>query len=190
MLQPFSPLDIIQILTDQQPKVGLGPLKDIGDSKALEEAQAFRIFTYFKLASHNSVIQAELLSINFAACWALENRSKINIFTDSLTSTEALKKANSKSLFINQIKSKMFRAIGSVGLFWVKAQAGIPGNELADQYSKIGTTDGQELNVSSLYSYLKRKIKNYILDSRQRHWEDSDKCVRFKGFVPTVDLIN
>ncbi|GBN69250.1 hypothetical protein AVEN_125603-1, partial [Araneus ventricosus] len=56
----------------------------------------------------------------------------------------------------------MFQAIGSVALSWVKAQAGIPGNELTDQYAKIATTDGQELNVSSPYSYLKRKIKNYI----------------------------
>ncbi|GBN54517.1 hypothetical protein AVEN_116275-1, partial [Araneus ventricosus] len=63
----------------------------------------------------------------------------------------------------------------------VKAQAGIPGNELADQYAKIATTDGQELNISAPYTYVKRKIKNYILDSWQRHWEESGKGVRVKG---------
>ncbi|GBN85402.1 hypothetical protein AVEN_76843-1 [Araneus ventricosus] len=41
----------------------------------------------------------------------------------------------------------MFQAIGSVDLSWVKAHAGIPGSELADQYAKIATTDGQELNI-------------------------------------------
>ncbi|GBM36949.1 hypothetical protein AVEN_153902-1 [Araneus ventricosus] len=121
----------------------------------------------FKLASYNSVFQAELAAFNFAACWALENGYKINIFTDSLSSIEVLKKGNSKSLFINHIKSKMFQAIGSIGLSWVKAHAGIPGNELADQYAKIATTDGQELNIPAPYTCVKRKIKNYILDSLQ-----------------------
>ncbi|GBL88617.1 hypothetical protein AVEN_185977-1, partial [Araneus ventricosus] len=121
-----------------------------------EDNDLFESFQ-FKLASHNSVIQAELLSINFAACWAMENWSKINIFMDSLTSTEALKKANSKYLFINQIKSNMFQVIGSVSLPWVKDQAGITGNELTDQFAKIATTDGQELNVSSPYSYYEKE---------------------------------
>ncbi|GBN68879.1 hypothetical protein AVEN_109278-1 [Araneus ventricosus] len=75
----------------------------------------------------------------------------------------------------------MFQAIGLVGLSWVKAHAGIPGNELADQYAKIATIDGQEMNVPAPYTYVKRKIKNYILDSWQRHWEDSGKGVRVKG---------
>ncbi|GBN21860.1 hypothetical protein AVEN_51790-1 [Araneus ventricosus] len=75
----------------------------------------------------------------------------------------------------------MLQAIGSVGLSWVKAHAGIPGNELADQYVKIATTNGEELNIPAPYTYVKRKIKNYILDSWQRHWEDSGKGVRAKG---------
>ncbi|GBO05511.1 hypothetical protein AVEN_143510-1 [Araneus ventricosus] len=66
-------------------------------------------------------------------------------------------------------------------LVWVKAHARIPGNELADQYAKIATTDGQELNIPAPYTYVKRKIKNYNLDSWQRHWEDSGKGVRVKG---------
>ncbi|GBN06418.1 hypothetical protein AVEN_78117-1 [Araneus ventricosus] len=138
----------------------------------------------FKLASYNSVFQTEIASVNFAACLALENGYKINIFTDSLSSIEVLKKTNSKSLFINHVKSKMFQTIGSVGLSWVKAHAGITGNELADQYAKLATTDGQELNIPAPYTYVKRKIQNYILDSWKRHWGDSGKCVRVEGYVP------
>ncbi|GBM50219.1 hypothetical protein AVEN_134790-1 [Araneus ventricosus] len=82
----------------------------------------------------------------------------------------------------------MFQAIGSVGFSWMKAHAGIPGNELADQFAKIATTDGQELNIPAPYTYVKRKIQNYILDSWQRHWEDSGKGVKVKGYAPTVDF--
>ncbi|GBM89866.1 hypothetical protein AVEN_111816-1 [Araneus ventricosus] len=82
----------------------------------------------------------------------------------------------------------MFQAIGSVGLSWVKAHAGIPGNDLADQNAKIAITDGQELNIPTPYTNVRRKIQNYILHSWQRHWEDSGKGVRVKGYVPTVDF--
>ncbi|GBN57425.1 hypothetical protein AVEN_10584-1 [Araneus ventricosus] len=81
----------------------------------------------------------------------------------------------------------MFQAIGSGVLSWVKADAGIPSNELADQYAKIATTDGQELNIPAPYTYVERKIKNYILDSWQRHWKDSGKSVRVKGgYFPVI----
>ncbi|GBO38437.1 Putative protein in type-1 retrotransposable element R1DM [Araneus ventricosus] len=90
----------------------------------------------FKLSNYNSVFQAELAAINFAVGWALEGGFKVNIYTDSYFSIQVLKKSDVKSGFINDIKSNVFRALGSVGLSWVKAQAGIPGNKLADQFAK------------------------------------------------------
>ncbi|GBN68058.1 hypothetical protein AVEN_100098-1 [Araneus ventricosus] len=96
----------------------------------------------FKLSNFNSVFQAELAAINFAAGWALDNNVRVNIFTDSLSSIEALKKSNSKSKYLCDIKNNMFNAIGSVGLSWVKAHAGIPGNELADQYANYSLWHG------------------------------------------------
>ncbi|GBO21963.1 hypothetical protein AVEN_87520-1 [Araneus ventricosus] len=141
----------------------------------------------FKLNNYNSVFQAELAAINFAAGWALENSYKINIFTDSYSSIEVLKKVNTKSNYINVIKNNMFRAIGSVGLSWVKAHAGIPGNELADQLTKEATIDGNLLSLPAPYSYLKKFIHSYVIDKWQRHWGDSNSGVRVREFVPFVD---
>ncbi|GBL87011.1 Putative protein in type-1 retrotransposable element R1DM [Araneus ventricosus] len=124
----------------------------------------------FKLNNYNSVFQAELAAINFAAGWAVENSYKINIFTDSFSSIEVLKKANSKSNYINIIKSNMFKVIGSVGLSWVKAHPGIPGNELADQLAKGATTDGVLLSLPAPYSFLKKFINSNISGRWQRHW--------------------
>ncbi|GBO28272.1 hypothetical protein AVEN_152749-1, partial [Araneus ventricosus] len=142
----------------------------------------------FKLSSFNSVFQAELAAINFAAGWAVDNGTRINIFTDSLSSIEALKKSNSKSKYLNEIKNNMFNAIGSVGLSWVKAHAGIPGNELADQYAKDAAVNGNFLAMPAPYSFLKKFIKKYILDSWQQHWEDSKSGCRVREFVPQVDF--
>ncbi|GBM24532.1 Retrovirus-related Pol polyprotein from type-1 retrotransposable element R1, partial [Araneus ventricosus] len=51
----------------------------------------------FKLKSYNSVFQAELAAIKYAANWAASHNYKINIYTDSLSSIIALKSSRSRS---------------------------------------------------------------------------------------------
>ncbi|GBM82343.1 Putative protein in type-1 retrotransposable element R1DM [Araneus ventricosus] len=142
----------------------------------------------FKLRNFNSVFQAELSAINFAVGWALENCCKVNILTDSFSSIQVLKKSNSKSYFINNIKNKMYQAFGSVGLSWVKVHAGIPGNELADHYAKKAINEGEDLFVPAPYSYLKKYINKLTVIDWQRHWEGSKTGNRVREFVPFVDL--
>ncbi|GBO44781.1 hypothetical protein AVEN_161774-1 [Araneus ventricosus] len=60
--------------------------------------------------------------------------------------------------------SRWNRAIGLVGLSWVKAQASIPGNELADQLAKEATMDGVLISLPAPYSYRKKFINSYIFD--------------------------
>ncbi|GBN50488.1 hypothetical protein AVEN_92798-1 [Araneus ventricosus] len=79
----------------------------------------------------------------------------------------------------------MFKAIGSVGLSWVKAHAGIPGNELAAQLAKEATTDGVLLSLPAPYSFFKKFINSNIPGRWQRHWGEAKNGV--KEFVPFVD---
>ncbi|GBM81784.1 hypothetical protein AVEN_106606-1 [Araneus ventricosus] len=167
---------------------GFGIDRNVGAAVCIFKDNALFSSYKFKLSSFNSVFQAELATINFAAGWALENGYRINIFTDSLSSIQVFKKSNSKSCFINEIKSKVFCALGSVGLSWVKVQAGIPGNELADQFAKAAIVDGEELLIPAHYSFLKKHINSLILRNWQRHWEESKVGLRVRDFVPNVNF--
>ncbi|GBN64664.1 hypothetical protein AVEN_78003-1 [Araneus ventricosus] len=82
----------------------------------------------------------------------------------------------------------MFKAIGSVGLSWVKDHACIPCNELADQLAKAATIDGDPSFSAAPYNYLKKFIKTYTLENWQRHWEESKSGIRVKEFVPFVNF--
>ncbi|GBM45983.1 hypothetical protein AVEN_173950-1 [Araneus ventricosus] len=82
----------------------------------------------------------------------------------------------------------MYQAFGSVGLSWVKAHAGIPGNELADHYAKKAINEGEDLFVPAPYSYLKKYINKLTVIDWQRHWEGSKTGNRVREFVPFVDL--
>ncbi|GBM01274.1 Putative protein in type-1 retrotransposable element R1DM [Araneus ventricosus] len=101
----------------------------------------------FKLNTFNSVPQAELAAIEFAANWAVKEKVKVNIHTDSLSSISAINSANTRSEFVNKVKSNIFKAKNMLGLSWVKAHVGIPRNELADQQAKLVMTSGEELFI-------------------------------------------
>ncbi|GBN77615.1 Retrovirus-related Pol polyprotein from type-2 retrotransposable element R2DM [Araneus ventricosus] len=98
---------------------------------------------------------AELAAIQFAANWAVSENSKINSYTDSLSSILALQSASSRSNFVNKAKTDLFKAKNLVGLSWVKAHVGIQGNELADQQAKLATTTDIVLKLDN---------KIYIID--------------------------
>ncbi|GBO27721.1 hypothetical protein AVEN_177968-1, partial [Araneus ventricosus] len=138
----------------------------------------------YKLEPNNTVFQAEL-----AADWAVENSTKINIFTDGKSSIDALKSHRIKSNFVNSIKNKFLLAERLVGLTWVKSHAAIPGDELADQFAKLETTNGELMNLPVPYSYLKLQSKRNLLES----WNDcytqyqSASGTRIRAYVPHVD---
>ncbi|GBO12565.1 hypothetical protein AVEN_156965-1 [Araneus ventricosus] len=142
----------------------------------------------FKLNIYNSVFQAELAAIQHAANWAASNNHKINIFTDSLSSIMALKSAHSRSQFVNTTKQILSTARDLVGLSWVKAHVGIPGNEWADQHAKLAISVGEELEIPAPRSYLNRKIKSYILHNWLTYWNNYNSAsgIRVREFIGTV----
>ncbi|GBM00389.1 hypothetical protein AVEN_179205-1 [Araneus ventricosus] len=143
----------------------------------------------YKLNPTNSVFQAELAAIGFAAGWALEHNQLVNIHTDSQSSIEAIKSAKPKSEFVNSIKEKIYSSRLLVSLTWVKAHAGNPGNERADHQAKLPTTIGQYLDLPVPYSYVKLKIKQFIIHEWENYWNqhNSSSIVRVGTFMGKVD---
>ncbi|GBM54895.1 Retrovirus-related Pol polyprotein from type-1 retrotransposable element R1 [Araneus ventricosus] len=144
----------------------------------------------FKLNEYNSVFQAELAAIQYAANWAASNNKRINIFSDSLSSIMALKSAHSRSNFVNSTKQILFSAKDLVGLSWVKAHVGIPGNEWADHQAKLAITIGEKLEIPAPRSFLNRKIKAFILQTWNNYWNsyNSASGIRESGFGGLVDF--
>ncbi|GBL76173.1 hypothetical protein AVEN_234454-1 [Araneus ventricosus] len=86
----------------------------------LKNEHPFKIFK-FKLSKNNTIFQAELAAINFAVRWVQENGFKINIYTDSQSSIEALQSTRPRSAFVIEAKKNFYLVGNSVGLTWVKA---------------------------------------------------------------------
>ncbi|GBO15902.1 hypothetical protein AVEN_98154-1 [Araneus ventricosus] len=136
----------------------------------------------------DATYEAELAAIQFAANWAVSENSKINLYTDSLSSILALQSASSRTNFVNKAKTDLFKAKNLVGLSWVKAHVGIQGNELADQQAKLATITGEELSIPAPRSYLTRTLKQLILHEWCGYWNKytSASGIRVRGFLDTV----
>ncbi|GBO00648.1 hypothetical protein AVEN_58895-1 [Araneus ventricosus] len=109
---------------------------NVGFSVCFFERNSLLPVFCYKMNSFNSVFQAELAAINFAAGWAFERNVKIKVFSDSKSSIEAIRSPKVKSNFVLSVKDNLYNAKDLVSLVWVKARAGNPGNELAVHFTK------------------------------------------------------
>ncbi|GBM18465.1 hypothetical protein AVEN_66824-1 [Araneus ventricosus] len=143
----------------------------------------------FKLNKNYTVFLAELAAIDFGVRCALENHKSINIHTDSRSSIEALRSARPRSVFLISVKKNFYVPGDLVGLDWVKAHIGDPGNELAERHAKLAALEGEELGNPTPYSYIKLKIYKELIKNCQCSWDnyDSESARRVRSYVPCVD---
>lgn len=92
------------------------------------------------LPKYCTLYQAELLAINRSTKFILGHNTKsFGIFSDSMAIIQTVKNPNSLHPLAVEARDTL-RTISSqdkdVTLFWVKAQAGLEGNERADQLAK------------------------------------------------------
>ncbi|GBO30514.1 hypothetical protein AVEN_170443-1 [Araneus ventricosus] len=110
------------------------------------------------LAAISDKLEDLELKLSIEKCQAVVYRSIASQKFSKRNSTVLNRKPTFK------IKNHSIKAKNMVGLSWVKAHVGIPGNELADQQAELAITSGEKFVIPAPYSHLKGLLKNYIVN--------------------------
>ena len=147
----------------------------------------------FRLDQSCSVFQAELLALDEALKWT-QNYAKTNvtIFTDSLSSVEAIKNRSNVHPLVNSIHRRLHSLLGrlTVQFVWVKAHVGIQGNEQADSAAKeAASLHRAKVYTSFPLSYAKRLIRQETMNTWQEEYSSSETGSTTRMFFPTLESI-
>jgi hypothetical protein len=113
------------------------------------------------------------------------------IITESRTSLDSIKNVKNHSYLIEEIRerlTKLERSNWTVAFAWVKAHAGITGNEMADQLAKTAarakdkTTSYSRIHLSTLFWEIEEESKL----KWQQNREESPKAAETKQFYPSI----
>lgn len=168
------------------------------DGSSLNECTGFGVFSevieaFYSLQKPCSVYVAELAAICCAlSSIALQPVSHYFIFTDSLSSVEAIrsmKQIKHSSYFlwkIRELLSVLSSRCYDITFVWVPSHCSIPGNEKADSLAKVGALEGElyERQITfNEYYYLARQN---ALASWQRKWSEGELGRWLHSIIPTV----
>jgi ribonuclease HI len=137
----------------------------------------------------SSVYEAELMAINMAVETLAKLKfkgEKITIFSDSMSSIQALEGIKIKSTLVKETLKKVnsLARRNTVSIRWVKAHVGVEGNEQADELAKSGSeilgpsrhripagiTTGKQTIKSRAHEKWVRSWKNSIACCQTKHW--------------------
>lgn len=159
-----------------------------GSKMELGVSSAFTIFlngSYIhsykaRINKSNTIYQAELLAIYLALRWFMQSAFyKMILYTDSSSSVSSLENIFPTNKIIFDIYGLLHQNPEKfIQIAWIKAHAGIDGNERADQLAKSVLLDNQfDEYIDVLYpvSLVNRHFKNKLLTDWQEYWSTSDK---------------
>ncbi|XP_061729235.1 uncharacterized protein LOC133534169 [Cydia pomonella] len=144
------------------------------------------------LSKYCTVYQAELLAICKATEVILDHRaSSFGVYSDSMAALETV--TNHSCLHPLAVKSRdNMRTISLqnkvVTLFWIKAHAGLEGNERADQLAKaaaVGSKRRPDYDQCPI-SFVKRSIRMSTLDEWNRRYVEGSTASITKLFFPSA----
>ncbi|MCP4458360.1 MAG: reverse transcriptase-like protein [Cytophagales bacterium] len=132
--------------------------------------------SHFKLPDYSTVFQAELIAIKEACNYLTSQNNKdkdIIIWTDSLSSIQALANITSRSITVNDCYNALqnIATHNNVTIKWVAAHTGIWGNEKADSLAKAGTTSTSLIKCPIPQSHIKTLIDNKVKNLNNNLWK-------------------
>ncbi|XP_049866283.1 uncharacterized protein LOC126366981 [Pectinophora gossypiella] len=144
------------------------------------------------LPSYCTVYQAELLALCEATREALKRReTSCAIYSDSMAAL--LTVVNPEALHPLAVESRdaIYRSSiqnKSVSLFWIKAHAGLEGNERADSLAKEAALKSKRKPDYDMYpvSFVKRFIRMDTLDEWNRRYSTGHTASTTKLFFPSA----
>ncbi|KAJ0175534.1 hypothetical protein K1T71_008693 [Dendrolimus kikuchii] len=145
----------------------------------------------FCLASYCTVFQSEMYALYQATKYACNSGvSKINIFSDSRTSLEVLKKPGHTNplAFATKSNLKIFALKGGeVRIFWKRSHIGVQRNERADlaKQAEKHTTDALDYDKYPI-AYLKSTIRQDSAKVWNTRYRDGGTAAITKLFFPDM----
>ena len=139
------------------------------------------------LTGDASIFQAELIAIQEAAKHLTVNEDKwglyIKFFSDSQAALQALKSNTCKAQTVKDTLIDLAAQTKQVRLTWIKAHIGLDGNELADEYAKLGTVDHtNQISSLSTYKDIRAATRDYVSHKWKEKWRALKKCRMTKLF--------
>ena len=163
-------------------KTGYGYIISDGDY-IMKESNGF-------IGENASVFQAEVMAIQ-QACLELSNYDgDITIFTDSMSTLDALCKLKTKSKVVAQCIQELNKLANNrkVSIHWIRSHTNnCCGNEYADAQAKGGTVSCNLVETPVPVGFLKEQIHRAFMKVWNEEWKSTVTCRQTKIFFPELD---
>ncbi|XP_075680453.1 uncharacterized protein LOC142646148 [Dermatophagoides pteronyssinus] len=138
----------------------------------------------FRLANYCTVYQAEQFAIERAAFWLKDKQSTAIIYTDSLSTVNAINNRWNTDYLIHQIRTWI--KDNHICIKWIRGHQQNIGNELADKLAKEATTMNNITFFFCPFNYLKKIIRWITTIKWNRLWLSSNNGRVTRLFFPTI----
>ncbi|CAK1590886.1 unnamed protein product [Parnassius mnemosyne] len=145
-----------------------------------------------KLSDYFTVYQAEILAIFRATeCILSRKEQSFGVYSDSRAALETMVNQETKHPLAVKTRKNIqavFPQHKSIQLFWIKAHAGLPGNERADELAKQAALriKGKSAYDLCQVSFIKRQIRLETLEKWNRRYIEGDAGGTTKIFLPNA----